>query len=295
MRKFLRGLWRVITFPFRAILCFLNLPVRGVRKVIVFLSADPGDRPITEAIMDIAAEPKALLAPIDALRKHILRAVVGLALAVGVSFIFTNQIVNFLAGPIGGLEKLVAIEVTETIGVFMRVALLCGFTLAIPYIAFELWLFVAPGLRPREKVIGLIAIPLVIIFFAGGMIFAYVELLPPALKFLINFMGIALNPRPASYISFVTGILFWIGVAFEFPLVIYVLTSMGLVKPGTLVTHWRIALVAIAVIAAAITPTTDPVNMALVMGPMIMLYFIGIGLSYLAAIGKKDHKKAVRN
>jgi sec-independent protein translocase protein TatC len=239
----------------------------------------------------VAAEPRALLEPIDALRKHIMRALLGLAVAVGVSFIFTRQIINFLATPIGGLEKLQAIEVTETVGVFMRVALLCGFTLAIPYIAFELWLFIAPALRPRAKVIGLYSIPLVLIFFAGGMIFAYVELLPPALKFLINFMGITVVPRPASYISFVTGVLFWIGIAFEFPLVIYVLTAMGLVKPHNLIKHWRIAIVIIAVLAAAITPTTDPVNMALVMGPMVLLYFIGIALSYLAVFGQKDRKK----
>lgn len=250
---------------------------------------------MTDAIAAIASEPKALLEHIDDLRKHILRSLAGLAVAVGVSFIFTQQVVSFLAGPIGGLERLKAIEVTETIGVFMRVALLCGFALALPYIAFELWLFAAPALRPRAKVIGLFAIPLVIIFFAVGLIFAYIELLPPALKFLINFMGINVVPRPSSYISFVTGILFWIGVAFEFPLVIYVLTAMGLVKPRSLVKQWRIAIVAIAAIAAVITPTTDPVNMALVMGPMIMLYFIGIGLSFLAAIGQKDPKKEAGN
>lgn len=249
---------------------------------------------MTDAITAIAADPKALLEHIDDLRKHILRALAGLAVAVGGSFIFTQQIVNFLAGPIGGLEKLQAIEVTETIGVFMRVALLCGFALALPYIAFELWLFAAPALRPRAKVIGLFAIPLVMLFFAGGMIFAYIELLPPALKFLIHFMGITLIPRPASYISFVTGILFWIGVAFEFPLVIFVLTVMGLVKPQSLVRQWRIAIVSVAIIAAAITPTTDPVNMALVMGPMILLYFIGIGLSYLAAFSQKDRNKEAR-
>ncbi len=253
--------------------------------------ADPGDRPLTDIIADVAAEPRALLEPIDALRKHILRAFLGLVVAVGVSFIFTRQIIEFLARPIGGLQKLQAIEVTETIGVFMRVALLCGFTLAIPYIAFELWLFVAPALRPREKVIGLYSIPLVLLFFAGGMIFAYVELLPPALKFLINFMGVIVVPRPSSYISFVTGVLFWIGIAFEFPLVTYVLTAMGLVKPNNMVKHWRIAVLIIAILSAAITPTTDPVNMALVMGPMVMLYFIGIGLSYLAAFGKRERKK----
>lgn len=295
MRKFMHGLWRVITSPFRAVWWFLTLPIRGIRRLKKFLSADPGDRPMTEAITAITAEPKALLEHIDALRKHILRALVGLAIAVGVSFIFTRQIINFLAGPIGGLAKLQAIEVTETVGVYMRVALLCGLTLALPYIAFELWLFAAPALRPRAKVVGLFAIPLVLLFFAGGIIFAYIELLPPALKFLINFMGITLIPRPASYINFVTGVLFWIGVAFEFPLVIYVLTAMGLVKPRNLVKQWRIAIVVIGILAAAITPTTDPVNMALVMGPMIMLYFIGIGLSFLAAVGQKEKKKEALN
>ena len=86
----------------------------------------------------------------------------------GVSFIFTQKIIDFLATPIGGLEKLQAIEVTETVGVFMRVALLCGFTLAIPYIAFELWLFSAPALRPRAKVIGLYCHPAGIDIFCRG-------------------------------------------------------------------------------------------------------------------------------
>jgi len=256
------------------------------------LKAEPVDRPLTDIISDVAAEPRALLEPIGAMRKHILRMLVGLVITVGMSFIFTKQIVGILAVPIGGLEKLQAIEVTETIGVFMRVALLCGFTLAIPYIAFELWLFIAPALKPRAKMMGLFAIPLVLVFFAAGLVFAYFILLPPALKFLLGFMGISVIPRPASYINFVTGVLFWIGICFEYPLISYVLTAIGLVKPQSLMRHWRIALVVIAIIAAAITPTTDPVNMMLVMGPMMLLYFIGIGLSYVAVIGKqKENKK----
>jgi sec-independent protein translocase protein TatC len=290
MGKSVRRVWSVIVFPFHAIWRLLTLPVKGVQKIRLFLSSEPADRPLNEIIEDVAAEPRALLEPIGAMRRHILRALVGLAVAVGISFIFTQQIIGFLAKPIGGLQKLQAIDVTETVGVFMRVALLCGFTLAIPYISFELWLFIAPALRPRAKVIGLYSIPLVLLFFSGGMVFAYAELLPPALRFLTHFMGINVVPRPASYIGFVTGVLFWIGLAFEFPLVTYVLTAMGLVKPHNMVKHWRIAVVIIAVLAAAITPTTDPVNMALVMGPMILMYFIGIGLSYLAIFGQRNRK-----
>jgi sec-independent protein translocase protein TatC len=217
---------------------------------------------------------------------------IGLLVCVGVVFIFTPKLVGFLAQPIGGISALKAIDVTESVGVFMQVALLGGLALASPYLAFELWLFAAPGLKPRARLLGLLSIPLVMVFFIGGMAFAYFILMPPALKFLLNFMGVQVIPRPSSYIGFVTGILFWIGITFEFPLVIYVLTLMGIVKPASLLKGWRIAVVVIAILAAAITPTTDPVNMTLVMAPMILLYFISIGLGYLALAGRKRKTEA---
>jgi sec-independent protein translocase protein TatC len=212
--------------------------------------------------------------------------VLGIIIGVGISFTFTQQIVQFLAIPVGGLQALKAIEVTESIGVFMNVALLSGLAIAIPYVAFEFWLFAAPGLKPRERLFGLVGIPLAAIFFIGGIAFTYYILLPSALPFLLNFLGIKAQLRPASYFSFITGLMFWIGVAFEFPLVIYVLTAIGLVKPVVLAKQWRIAVVIISIVAAAITPTVDPVNMGLVMLPMIGLYFISIGLSFIAYSGR---------
>jgi sec-independent protein translocase protein TatC len=106
-------------------------------------------------------------------------------------------------------------------------------------------------------------------------------------------MGIQAQLRPNSYFSFVTGLMFWIGISFEFPLVIYVLTAIGFVKPQILAQQWRIAIVVIAIVAAAITPTVDPVNMSLVMIPMSLLYFVSIGLSYIAYAGRgKQAEKA---
>jgi sec-independent protein translocase protein TatC len=84
----------------------------------------------------------------------------------------------------------------------------------------------------------------------------------------------------------------WIGLFFEFPLVVYVLTSIGLVKPKLLLQQWRIAVIVIAVIAAAITPTIDPVTMGLTMLPMIFLYFISIGLSFIAFAGRRQKESA---
>ena len=168
----------------------------------------------------------------------------------------------------------------------MKVALLSGMAISLPYIAFEFWLFAAPGLRPSSRKFGLIAIPLATLLFICGMAFAYYIMMPAALPFLLNFMGIQAELRPASYFNFITGVMFWIGVAFEFPLVIYVLTSIGFIKPKVLSEQWRIAIVLIAILAAAITPTVDPINMALVMAPMSLLYFISIGLSYIAYRGR---------
>jgi sec-independent protein translocase protein TatC len=174
----------------------------------------------------------------------------------------------------------------------MKVALLAGIAIALPYVAFEFWLFAAPGLRPRERIYGMVGIPLAALFFIGGMAFTYYMLLPSALPFLLSFMGIQ-PKRPQSYFSFITGLMFWIGVAFEFPLVVYILTSMGLVQPDALRRQWRIAVMIIAVAAAAITPTVDPVNMGLVMLPMSLLYFVSIGLSYIANAGR--HARAAKD
>jgi sec-independent protein translocase protein TatC len=166
------------------------------------------------------------------------------------------------------------------------VALMAGIAIASPYIAFEVWLFAAPGLHAREKKLGLTGIPLAAIFFVAGMVFTFYYLLPPAIEFLQNFTEITQSWTSKEYFALVTGLMLWIGVFFEFPLVIYVLTAMGLVQPKFLAEQWRIAIVLIAIIAAAVTPTVDPVNQGLVMLPMILLYFISIGLSYIAYAGR---------
>ena len=280
MRKFGRGLRRVLTFPFRT--------VAAAKR---FMSEVPEEHPLGDVFVDLAQNAQArdvFWEQVEALRGHLLRAVLGIIVGVGITFTFAQKLVEFLAAPVGGLGALKAIEVTESIGVFMKVALLGGVAIALPYVAFELWLFAAPGLHPRERWFGLIGIPLAAVFFISGMAFTYYVLLPSALPFLLNFLGIQAQLRPQSYFDFVTGLLFWIGIAFEFPLVIYVLSAMGLIKPNVLAQQWRIAIVIIAIIAAAITPTVDPVNMGLVMLPMTLLYFISIGLSYLAYAGRRE-------
>jgi sec-independent protein translocase protein TatC len=190
-------------------------------------------------------------------------------------------VIDFLAVPGGGLENLKAIEVTESVGVFMRVSLMAGAALAFIPIFFEFWLFAAPGLRPAEKISSLIAMPFAALLFVSGMAFAYFVILPNGLPILLNFIGIQAELRPTSYFNFVTGLMFWLGVAFEFPILIVILTMMKVVKPKMLWNQARLAIVILAALAAMITPTVDPINMALVWIPTVLLYFISIGLSYL--------------
>ena len=295
MNRFFNVLWRVVTFPFVLIFNLLALPLRTVQRIFNFLNTDVEDRPILDTFSTLASEAEARASfwdHIEDLRMHLLRMLIGLAIGVGISFYFTLPLMEYLAGPVGGLENLQAIQVTEELGVFMRVALTSGIAIMLPYIAFEIWLFAAPGLNSREKKSTLFGIPIAALLFLGGMAFTFRVLLPSALPFLGGFTDISQNWTAGEYFGFVTGLMIWIGLFFEFPLVIYVLTSVGLVRPQLLAKQWRLAIVVIAIIAAAVTPTIDPVNMGLVMLPMSLLYFVSIGMSYVAYAARRRNMRA---
>lgn len=298
MRKLLRSIWAIITAPFR----FVIWLVRSLKTIInrlrhslrtYFEENEEEDSSLADAMSKAVDHPQGLLEHIEALRKHLLRALLAVGITTAISFTFIRQIMDFLAVPLeGGLESLKAIEVTENIGTVMRVSLLTGFAIAFPYMLFEIWLFIAPALRRDSRIRGLFALPIAMLLFLGGMAFTYYVMLPVALPFLFNFMGLATEARPQSYFSFVTSILFWIGMFFEFPLLAYLLADFGILKAKTLASQWRLAMVIIAVLAAAITPTIDPVTMGITMAPMIILYFLSILLSGLAEGGRRKRLPA---
>jgi sec-independent protein translocase protein TatC len=275
MRELGRRVRSILTFPLR----LATAPYRRARD---FLNQEPEETPTAEVFSRTFEQPRLLIDHLEALRRHLLRAVVFLIITTALSFTFAQQILGFLTAPVGGIQSLQSIEVTESIGAFMRVSLLSGLVLALPYILFEVFLFLNPALRPTERKLVVVLLPAGTLLFVSGMAFAYYVMLPTALPFLVSFMGIPAQLRPASYIQFVTGVMFWIGVAFEFPLIVYILAAIGLVRARTLWRVWRIAIVAIAVLAAVITPTIDPISMGLAMAPMIVLYFLSIGMAAIA-------------
>jgi sec-independent protein translocase protein TatC len=220
-----------------------------------------------------------LLEHLSELRSHLVKASIAVLVATAISFLFSQQLVEFLAIPLGGLDKMQAIDVTENVGVFMRVSLIGGMVLAMPVIVYQSIRFIVPGLTREERRYLWFIVPAASLLFLLGVAFSYYVMLPAAVPFLIGFLNIPTRPRPQTYFGFVSQLMFWIGASFETPLIIAFLARLGIITPQLLSKYRRYAIVFIAILAAAITPTVDPVNMMLVMAPLILLYELGIILS----------------
>jgi len=220
-----------------------------------------------------------LLEHLEELRRRLIIVSAAVLITTLASFAFAQQLVDLLARPIGGIQMLESIDVTENISVFMKVSLMGGFILAMPVILFQLIAFIVPGLTKSERRALLIILPAATLLFLSGVAFAYFVMLPRAVPFLLQFLGIPTAPRPQSYFSFVTRLIFWIGASFELPLVMAFLARLGVLSPEFLAKNFRFAVVIIAILAALITPTPDPLNMGLVMAPLLLLYGIGLVLA----------------
>lgn len=239
-------------------------------------SSTPSPRPSQEEDL---ADQMTLLEHLGELRNRLIKASLALLVTTAISFIFADRLVEILAVPIGGRQALEAIDVTENIGVFMRVSLISGFVLAMPVIVYQLISFIVPGLTREERRYLWFIVPSASILFLIGVAFAYFVMLRAAVPFLIGFLDIPTRPRPSSYFGFVARLTFWIGASFETPLILAFLARLGIITPQILKQNRKYAIVAIALIAAAITPTVDPINMLLVMLPLMILYELGILLS----------------
>lgn len=219
---------------------------------------------------------------LNELRNRLMRVFIALIVAGGLSLLIAEPLLKLLILPYGNPLKVIG--PTESVSIYLRVAMMSGAILAMPYILWEIWGFIAPGLEPKERGYVYLFIPAAFGLFLIGVAFAWFVMIPAAIKFLSGFAPDIFQVEWTSelYVPFVTSLLFWIGVSFETPLVVFFLAKLHIVNARQLIRVWRYAIVAIAVIAAVITPTVDPFNMALVMGPLIVLYFISILLAALA-------------
>ncbi|RMG15933.1 MAG: twin-arginine translocase subunit TatC [Deltaproteobacteria bacterium] len=231
---------------------------------------------------------------LEELRRRLIYSLVAITATTTAAFVFAEEIFRWLMNPVvealpEDSSKLVYTSALEKFFVYLKVALYAGIFLAVPFVLFQIWRFVAPGLYRRER---RIALPFVIfgtVMFVAGGAFCYYVVLPNAFRFLLEFGGAADWTTPMltlkEQLSLVLMLELAFGVVFEIPLVIAFLALVGLVKASTLARYRRHAILGVTIAAAGLTPTGDPFNLALMAVPMYLFYEVGILLAWL--IGKR--------
>ena len=221
------------------------------------------------------------------LRQRLVKSVIVVIITTSISFFFAKQIFDILIRPAGDIN-LIFVEMTEMFGTYMKVALASGIALAMPFLVYQLVMFVSPALTRQEKRYIYLMLPFVSFMFLGGIAFGYFILVPPATNFLISFGSDIAEPqiRIGNYISIVLRLLLSIGAVFETPVIILFLTKIGVITPKWLANKRKYAFVGAFILAAIITPTFDPVNQSLVAAPLIILYETSIWISKLVWRGK---------
>ncbi|MFC2020864.1 twin-arginine translocase subunit TatC [Chloroflexota bacterium] len=233
--------------------------------------------------MSNEANKLSALGHIGELRKRLIRSVIVVAITVIFSFVFYPQIFDILLVPAPQDISLQAIKMTEMLGTTMRVALISGIILAMPYLTYELIMFVSPALTRREKKYVYLILPWIALMFAAGVAFAYFIIIPRITGFLIGWGSdiVSIQPMFSDYINIVTRLLLVVGLVFEMPVVTTFLARIGVIKPNWLADRRKPAIVIAFILAAIITPTIDPINQSLIAIPLVALYEMSIWLAKL--------------
>ena len=219
---------------------------------------------------------------LEELRSRLFKVIVALIIALVASSVFVKPLLEYLIVPCDC--ELILLKPTDGVVMYFRVALMSAGIIIVPYLTYQLMMFILPGLTVKERRIVLTALPVSTGLFLLGVAFAWFVLVPTAIPFLRNFMSSVFRAEwtAAEYIAFLTTILFWMGVSFEMPIIFFVLARIGMIGPGLLIRNWRLAVVIMTIIAAVITPTVDPFNMMLVVAPLLVLYAISILMTAIA-------------
>ena len=232
------------------------------------------------------------------LRRRVTWSAVAVLVCTGAAFAFHEQILVLLMKPAQGFagtpnEKPIYTELTEYIGTAMKASLLVGFFASLPFVLFQGVMFVAPGLSSKERRYLYALMPAVILVFFAGAAFGYFVLFPPAVRFLQEFGSDVATPfiSISKYVNLMISLLFWMGVVFETPVVLFFLAKIGIVSPSFLARQRRWAIVVAFILGAMITPTFDPINQTLVALPIIVLYEAGVWLAKLASRQRREESE----
>jgi len=189
-------------------------------------------------------------------------------------------------------SKLVLRGVTSSFMIYMEVALYAGIAFAIPFLLYQIWAFIAPGLYKHEKRYVTPLIAMGTVFFTLGATFAYKVAFPAACDYLLGLAvegGFQTLLDAEDYLNLIIMIMLGSGIVFQIPTISYLLARIGLLTPGMMWKSWRYAIVIIAIVSAVLTPTADAINMTIFAAPMVALYFLSIGIVWF--FGKQRRKE----
>jgi len=232
-----------------------------------------------------------LVEHLEELRARILWSLVAWVVGTGVAWSFRVQLLEWLKRPLDLAAQqnriqvnLIVLDITEPFLVSLKVAAFGGLVLALPFVVYQVWAFIAPGLYEHEK---RLAVPFLLgagFSFALGALFAYYGFLPFAIPFLLGFLGEVITPQISigRYMGQVLMMMGVMGLVFEMPVVSYLLARLGILSSAFLARNWRVAVVLLLSLAALITPTVDVVSLAIVTGPLLVLYWISVLVARVA-------------
>lgn len=239
---------------------------------------------------------------LEELRKRIVYSIIAVGVGAGACWGYRERIYAIMQRPImdalkanGLSEKLVYLNPTEPFNLYLKIAALAGLFLTSPFVLYQVWMFISPGLYRREKRYVLPFMVSTIGLFTAGGYFGYRVAYPRALDFLIDFSHqftpmITIGEYTQLFLSIVLGM----GLIFELPVLVFFLSFMGIVSPGFLVKNFRYAILVIFIVAAIVTPTPDIVNMCIFAAPMVALYALSVGVAWLVHPKQRQARREKR-
>jgi sec-independent protein translocase protein TatC len=238
---------------------------------------------------DGAGARMSFLEHLDELRKRLIYSVVAVVLGCAVSFIFIQRIFEFIFEPIRAMlpngRTFIATEGPEVFMLYLKVAALGGFFLALPFVLWQLWLFIAPGLYAHEKKF---AIPFVLfstLFFFAGAWFSHSLAFPWTWQFFLSYESefVQITPKLGPTLGLYMKMILAFGAVFQMPMLVLFLARMGMVTAGFMIRNAKYAVLIIFILGAVLSPGGDIVSQALLAGPMLALYGLSIGVAWLFA------------
>jgi len=252
-----------------------------------------------QAVTERAELPgMSLMEHLDELRKRIVHSALYLVTGFVVAYIFHERLFALVQAPLAKIGKtLVFTHPMDPLNIYLQVSLIGGAILASPFILFEVWLFIAPGLYQKERRFVIPFMAATVGLFLTGAAFGYFYVLPGALKILIVDFGRNFTPMVTieEYSGFFLSIILGLGISFEMPIMIFFLALFGIVSPKFLWKNIRYAILAVFLVAAIITPSPDPWTMCIYAVPMLGLYLIGIGVAWWVHPSRRKAKAAKKS